>query len=251
MIFTIYFNEPYLKWAELLSESILLNHNDAFINAYAINLPVNKLEKFYNYPNKISVLRNTIEPIKGAEMSWQIIAHKASFLLNSIVMNTYQLHVLLDADMMLIKPIPDELQHRMMKNDLGGLLINPLKIAGGIIIANPTTLAIDFLRDWEIYLLDGKYFFNKDQPKLAELHAKYIPKKLRWLQLDRSYMDHHENSTSIIWSAHKSELGTKDIRFKKYEKKLNDIKRGYEPIFGTHITELVETVKEYFRKDDE
>ena len=191
MIFTIYFDQPYLHWAELLCESILLNQPNDFINCYAINLSVDKLERFYSQPNKIRVFRNEILPINDVKMAWQIVEHKASFLLNSIAMNSYQLHILLDADIMLIKPIPDELQHQMMKHDIGGLIVNEKKIAGGILIANPTTLAVDFLRDLEIYLLDGKYYFDKDQPLLAELHKKFIPKKLRWLQLDRKYIDHH------------------------------------------------------------
>jgi hypothetical protein len=160
-----------------------------------------------------------VEPIDKVEMSWQIIERKASYLLKSIEMCPEALHILIDVDMVVLKPL-DELEQLMKDHDMGGIVVNPEKIAGGILAVNPTTISKELLTEWDTFLMDGKFFYNKDQPSLAALYKKYLGRGLRWLQIDRRYMDHKHNENAFIWSAHKIEFGTKKERFEMYEKKL-------------------------------
>ena len=214
MIFTIYFDQNYLHWAELLIESINLFEPDAQIIAYTINITPIISGK------NVMIVPITINSDPNVKLAWKIIEHKMSFLKNSMEMFPGQLHIMLDSDMMVLRSL-NTLKQEMVGMDIGGIMVHNKKVAGGILIANTTSMAEKFIVETSGRLLDGNYWYDKDQPLLAEMRNKYMALGLRWLQLDRIYLDHLEREDSYIWSAHKTQYGTKDERFEKYKKYLH------------------------------
>lgn len=221
MTFTIYFNKDYIDWAKLLIKSINIIEPEAKIIAHCFNIEFNDTKRLVDFNNTF-VIEYDIKDIKHVDISWQIIENKAKCFLKSISFFPDDLHIMIDTDMMLINPL-DELKKLMVNNDMGGIRINSEKIAGGFLAVNPTNNSLKLLKEWNRYLLDGIYFFNKDQPSLAIYCKKHIKQGLKWLDVDRQYLDCLEKNDSFIWSAHKSEYGSKKNRFKKYKKKLDDM----------------------------
>jgi len=217
--FTLYFDEPYMKWASLLVKSIKYHHPEAYIICNTIGISKETTHQLYE--DRVYIFRNDLNFVPNVNRAWQIIEHKISFLLNSISLDPDATHVLLDSDMLLLKPLPAV--NEMKKYDMGGFIVHETKIAGGILLVTPTAMSMNFLHRWNKYLMDGNYFNDKDQPSLAKFYNEYKLKGLKWLQLDRTYLDHKEKDDAHIWSAHKSEFGTKDKRYEKYVKKLDEM----------------------------
>jgi hypothetical protein len=220
VIFSLYFDKNYLHWAELLIQSINLCEPDAQIIAYTVNMAPEISGQ------NVMVEPVTINPENGIELSWMIIEHKASFFKNSMEKFPGYLHVMLDSDMMVIKSL-DSLKREMMGMDMGGIVVHDKKIAGGFLAANTTPIAEKFVAETSERLLDSNYFYDKDQPLLAEMYHKYMGLGMKWFHADRRYLDHLERDESYIWSAHKTQYGVKDVRFEKYKGRIYN---GSSPI---------------------
>jgi hypothetical protein len=127
--------------------------------------------------------------------------------------------VQLDIDMLINRPL-DQITGDF---DVGGFRLADWKVAGGLLVAQPTEMAFKFLNEYNDGLVTPPYFWDKDQPLLARLYNKYEGSGLKWLQLGRDHLDYSNDPNSYIWSAHKSEYGNKDVRLARFVKRMEGL----------------------------
>jgi len=233
LCFILYFNEDYLPWAKVLIPSIKLFHPDAYISLHLVNMDNNGVSDFQIreiLKDKYTIDYYDIEPMEKAEISWRIIESKALFFLRTLDAIESDIYIMVDTDMILVQPLPNEITDGDF--DIAGYMIKEkLKVAGGFIALRSNRLTENFLNEWNDYLLNGEFFYDKDQPSFYQYVIKYMNKyDLKWKNLDYRYLDPAEKNNSYFWSAHKSGLegrGTtgKDMRIKKYEKKLEKMSK--------------------------
>ena len=221
----LYCDNKYLKWLTPLAKSIKKWEPNERILLFAINYDPDGLIK----DNKTIVLfdNNSIRYVSiiadRKELPFHIIEGKAGYLLQAFdEFPKEDLYIMMDIDMLLLKSLK-EVKRAVMKYkfDMAAVLANPDKICGGFYIFRRTKLNYKMLTVWNNYLMDGNFFFDKDQGSLAQLVRTYMFEKgLKFLPLPRMYLDHFSKKDSIIWSAHKSEFGNKDQRYKLYMKEV-------------------------------
>ena len=222
----LYFDSSYFKWGELLISSIRLFEPEERVHVYGTNLSKEQQD----------VLRRlgaglTHEKIKakGKELSYQIIERKAQYLLNAFDNYKHEcILIMLDADMVLLKPLA-AIKNAMINGsfDMAGVYASPEKICGGFYIFRRTGNVLDLLGNWDKHLMDGNFFYDKDQPSLAVFVRAYMFNRgLKFLPVPRTYLDHFSREESIIWSAHKSEFGGKNQRYKLYVSKLAELTKN-------------------------
>jgi hypothetical protein len=73
--------------------------------------------------------------------------------------------------------------------------------------------------------MTDRLYLCKDQKTLDKVYTE-TNKDIKFLLLDRRYLDHKSNKNSYIWSAHKSKYGKKAERFNKYSEVLERMKNG-------------------------
>ena len=215
-MFVLYFDSKYYKWAPNLIKSIRLHEPEEKIMTFSVNLEFEQIE-YLNSRVELNKLM-LMNPPKGEELAWHVIEHKAHYLLWGIRQDS--LCIMMDVDMLLLRPLTEVkkamLDHRF---DMACVRANPEKICGGFYVFNRNELVHKMLKEWNDYLLNGDYFFDKDQASLAQLVRRYeFNHGLKVLSLSRSYLDHKERPDSIIWSAHKTEFGEKHQRFELYDR---------------------------------
>lgn len=220
-MFIFYFDKKYYRWASLLIKSIKHWEPDDKILAFCINLEdeqVKEIKSLGAFPYHMP-----LRPISDHVLPFQIIEHKAWYLLRAF--NGWpkeEYYIMMDIDMLVVNSM------KYLKNsfingnfDFAAVLANPDKICGGFYVFRNNKLCKKLLEDWDKYLRDDNYFFDKDQPSLSKFVMKYIYEHgLKVMPVSRKYLDHLSRSESVIWSAHKSEFGDKDKRFDMYRRKV-------------------------------
>ncbi len=131
----------------------------------------------------------------------------------------------MDVDCLLIRPL-DELRKEMCWHDLAGLM-KGRRVACGFKVVNPTDASKRMIEDWNGFLLDGHYYYNKNQLSFMKFCKEYKD-EIRFLNLDQCYIDPQLREDSYIWSAHKARFGCKNERFILYKRKLEKLKEGME-----------------------
>lgn len=222
-MFVLYFDSEYFRWAPLLIESIRRQELGEKIYAFGINL---SKEQENSFDSRIYLCDFTLAQ-KQPLLSYHIIERKAWYLNTSMgIFAEEQLFIMMDIDMLLLKPLTN-LKATILthKFDMAAVLANPDKICGGFYVFRRSDLVCRMLKEWDEFLMDGDFYFDKDQKSLASLVRKYMFEHgLKFLPLPRTYLDHLSRKESIVWSAHKSEFGNKDQRFKLYQKKLKGMR---------------------------
>ncbi len=228
-MFVLYFDSKYYHWAPELIKSIRIHEPKEKILVFGTNLEFEQVEYLKSKVEHIELM--TMTPPKGEELAWHVIEHKAYYLLRSLLLwPNDSLCVMMDIDMLLLKPLT-EVKRVVLKHnfDMACIRANPDKICGGFYVFNTYSIPVRvMLREWNKYLLDGNYFFDKDQASLAQLVGKYeFEHGLNVLSLSRAYLDHKSRPESVIWSAHKSEFGEKHQRFEVYQRVAREMEKKH------------------------
>ena len=218
-MFVLYFDSKYYHWAPQLIGSIKKFEPSELIMTFGINLTPDQAVK----SDRTSAfhLNVSVPPQPEEEVPFQVIERKAEYLIDAIAsFPTQKLFIMMDIDMLLLRPLT-EVKEAMLdhKFDFAAILANPDKICGGFYAFRKTSVVMDLLDEWNEFLMDGKFYYDKDQPSLALLVRKYqFEHGLKVLPLTRGYLDYKSREGSHIWSAHKSEFGEKHNRFELYQK---------------------------------
>lgn len=218
-MFVLYFDSAYFRWAPILLKSILLREPQERVYIFGINLEQWQVSCLLQSSNVVHVEEVRIEQPEEV-MSFHIIERKAQFLLQVFALFPGESVFMMDVDMLLNRPLA-HLKSLLPQYDWAAVRPLETKIAGGFYALRPTELCKSLLQEWDEFLMDGEFYFNKDQPSLARLIAAYSG-RLRFLTLPRSYLDHLSQVDSYVWSAHKTEFGSKDERFQYYARKIGE-----------------------------
>ena len=204
-VFILYCDDGFYRFYDTILKSIELFEPDATTVLHLIN----SKKKSNNIVNQyIDIPDDKVKPA-------YIICHKIQYMLETMRTTEGDIFVELDIDMVLNRPLDiDGIW------DVGGFVIHPTKVAGGIIMAQKTDMAYKFLNDYNAQLIEPPYFWDKDQPLFAKLYHEYIEQGMVWKQVGRDYLDPENKTESYIWSAHKSEYGDKTVRLEKFKQRL-------------------------------
>ena len=157
-----------------------------------------------------------------------LIGKKAWYLKKSFkVFPKEDLYILLDVDMLLLKPLTN-FKKQMKKYDMAGVfgeVKEEVKISGGFLAFRPTEVIRRLIEEWDKFLSSGSYYWNKDQPSLAKLYLKHM-ESIRFLNVPREmYLNTSLDENSVVWSAHKSRYGSKEGRYKVYLARLQRMRK--------------------------
>ncbi len=207
-VFILYCDEVYYKFYGTILKSIEVFEPEATTILHLINSTITG-------PN---IVNQSIEYDSPDKKAAHIICHKIKYMLETMANIEGDLYVQLDIDMLLNRSLQIDGTY-----DIGGFVISPNKVAGGILMAQKTDMAYKFLNEYNERLINGFHYWDKDQPLLARLYNEYIPKGLVWKQVGRDYLDYANSAESFIWSAHKSEFGNKDKRLAGFKRRVERI----------------------------
>jgi len=223
MRFILYFDQLYRHWAPVLLGSIRLYEPNAKVTCFCYNMDKSQIAEVVDAGADI-VYQSHIEPLNGEEVRFHIISRKASMILQVLQETDDGLYVMMDVDMLLLRPLT-VLKEVMWHFDMGAVTAHREKFCGGFYAFRCTTMSIAFLTQWEMFLTTGKLYWDKDQPSMASIANKLIREEdFRVLSLPRTFLDHKSLAHSFVWSAHKSELGSKAERFNIYSSMLEKMK---------------------------
>lgn len=230
----LYFDDKYCYWAKPLAESIAIHEPETKIYFHTFNLSDKQIDEIKSFPNtahidnkkmkfdiKISdAYKNRYNPLR-----FQITCRKGEFMLAAMKrFPDEDLFIIMDVDMLMIKPLRD-LKTQMKNYDVGIMRVGHGKIMGTFFCARSTAGGKLYLKIFNEQAMDGRLYLCKDQKTLDKVYVE-TNDKIKFLLLDRRYLDHLSNKDSYIWSAHKSKFGTKTERFKKYLEVLKRMKNG-------------------------
>lgn len=222
-LYVLYFDNKYYKWAPLLIESIQLHDPTAKVCCHTVNVrDVSELKKFSNVigVEQYSIIHNTDI---SYEFAFQMIERKALFMKGSFEKYPgYLSYILMDVDMLMVGSM-EKLYEEFVNYDMAVVMPNPEKCQGGFIISKEVPMVIEFWKEYDEFLMDGEFYYNKDQPSFYRLYRKYKD-RLKFLSLGMEYLDPESKDGSYIWSGHRTEHGSKEDRWKSYEKKLKKMK---------------------------
>lgn len=200
--FVLYCDDPYYRWYQPLYKSIMRHEPNASVVLHLIN----------SKKKVAGSIKHVLKPVDGVSMGDLIICNKMSYLLETMTKVPSDIYILMDIDMMVNRPLtPLDADY-----DVAGFVVKSDKVAGGFLAVRDSQTANAMLVQYDKYLREPPYFFNKDQPYLAKLYNEYASKGLKWLHLDRSFIDDTLNPKSYVWSAHKVSSGTKDVKYQKF-----------------------------------
>lgn len=228
MIINLYFDNKYFHWADPVVRSIKVHEPDTRIHFHTYNLSNGQVRKLESYSNNVHVDNTDMkfdpkisEPyFRGGvviedPLRFQITCRKGEFLLKSMdKFPEEDLFVVMDVDMLVIQSL-NALRKQMKDHDIGVMRVGNEKIAGGFIVARPTEKGKYFLSTFDKLVMKDRLYLCKDQKTLAKVYNE-TNTEVKFLLLDRRYLDHSSGEEAYIWSAHKSKFGTKIERYKKY-----------------------------------
>jgi hypothetical protein len=228
------FDNVYYGWGELLLMSLSVNAKDVRVALFTVNLSKQQIQNLYKIHNNLEII-NSFVPLKKGRMRRYFMANRKSRIFsNAIKKFNADVYLMLDTDMILVKPI-QELLFDMKDNNLGIVYRESVdgkhvKINSSIIILKNDKKALNVIHNWKkimqrsfaIKTCDDKlslmdYVRNKKQGYPKPLYVK----KGRWFwdqitflksvedsgmnfkTLDsKKYIDSIFTDDSIIWSAH-------------------------------------------------
>jgi len=233
IMFILYFDRKYFRWAPVLIESIGISEPEENVCVYGIDLTGQQIEVLESYNVHYFEYSVDDRPVFSFEKRsrkftdinrFKITNSKADFLLRSFeAFPEESLFIVMDVDCLIIRPL-DELKKEMRRYDLAGLM-KSRRVACGFKAVNPTDASKKMIKDWNDFLLDGHYYYNKDQLSFMEFYKKHED-EIKFLNLDHRYIDPQSKEDSYIWSAHKARFGSKDERFELYKRKLEELRVG-------------------------
>ena len=224
VVVSTYFDFNYYRWAPLLVRSLLINEPDIAIYLHGVNLKDWQCKELSSFPNVkgITLCKIAHDEKISKEFAWQMIERKASFFRKSFKrFPDADMYILIDVDTLVVNPLK-ELIERMKDYDMAGVQTGPQKIMGGFLVAKNEPVVKEYWKELDEFLMgDGDFYYNKDQPAIFHLYEKY-KERIRFLPLSWEYLDiwSRETADIFIWSAHKTEYGDKDQRYKLYKDKI-------------------------------
>jgi hypothetical protein len=224
MITILYFDEKYFRWAPLLIESFRIHEPEGKFALNTFNLPDQQLDELKSFESIVFVKNEEVffDPLKATSRLYQLVCRKGGFILETMDRYDDELFISMDTDMLLIREL-DELKTEMKNSDIGFVHVHSRKVLSGFIAISRTKAARDYIEEYHKRATKGKLCHENDQPILAQIHEKY-KNKMKFLHLSRRYLDHLSHDNAFIWSAHKSNFGSKDERYKTYFDKLREMK---------------------------
>jgi hypothetical protein len=233
----LYFDNKYCYWAKPLAESIAIHEPETKIYFHTFNLSDNQIDEIKSFPNTAYIDNKKMKfDIKIADaynkhlnrndpLRFQITCRKGEFMLASMKkFPDEDLFIIMDVDMLMIRPLND-LKIQMKNHDVGIVRVGPGKIMGTFFAARSTKRGKQFLSIFNKQVMTDRLYLCKDQKTLDKVYTE-TNKNIKFLLLDRRYLDHSSNKDSYIWSAHKSAFGSKVERFKKYIEVLERMRNG-------------------------
>ena len=218
MKFILYFDEKYYKWAPLLIKSIAKYEKEAGVVIFSFNLTESHIKELTSYSNVIEVTNKKLSFDSNIASHWlyQLVCEKGKFILDT--MEKYdndELFINMDVDMILVNNL-EELKSDMKNQDVGFVHVSDAKIMSGFLAANNTKNSRIYFSEFYKRATTGKRCHEKDQPVLAKIYNE-MKDKMKFVLLDRRYLDHTSNKDAIIWSAHKTDYGIKNERYELYK----------------------------------
>jgi hypothetical protein len=209
MIVILYFDNKYFKWSGPFLKSLQTHEPKAKVVIFGFNLTEKQETQLENTESVIEVINTA-----GEINFWNLVCQKCYFVLE--VMRKYpgeDLYIVMDIDTLIISPL-DELKRDMVRHDIGLIVVSKTKVPSGFLVFKET--AKGFLSDYhnEVYVKGTLSVKKIEQKILAKLYRNN--KKLKFLILSRDYIDNHFKLDSFIWSAHKLNLGVKDMKIKLF-----------------------------------
>ena len=236
----IYFDKPYVKWSHIYLESLRLFEPNIKVVVYLFNTKKQIMYQLYDHPNVIDVKMRKMRYMSelGTRWRFQLVCRKGGLLLE--VMDEYpdeDMFMLTDVDLLFRRNLLVARQ-RMIYNDIGFVMskskpygkqhnIFKNKVMSGLIFVKNNKRARAYMEEYHKNASAGRAHKQKEQLELARLHDKYKrADKCKFLLLDYDkYLDPFSKSNSWIWSPHKSLLGSKDNRFKGFQRELKKLKK--------------------------
>jgi len=231
MVIVLFFDDKYFHFAKPLFKSISIHEPESHIYAHTFNLTDSQIKELGTYPN-ISMSVNeglSFDPEiadeyhkglnKGKPLRFQLTCRRGEYLLDAMKeFPEEDLFVISDVDTLMINPL-SELKSQMKGNDIGVVRVSETKICSGFFAASRTENAKLYLKRFYDTAMDGRLFLCKDQKTMAKIHEE-LKEKIKFLYIDRRYLDHTCKEDSYMWSGHKTPFGTKEQKYQKYLRKL-------------------------------
>lgn len=221
-MFILYFDHKYYKWAHLMIESIAIHEPSERIFLWTFNLPKELYQHLESYDNVVGGITTKI--LKSDIMVFQIICSRGGIVLTAMEkFPDEDFYIITDVDMIMVNPL-HEFRSLMPEYDMAVVKAERNeKICGGFIAFRKTKPAINFLKGFNSMCMSGLFYYNKDQPILTKLVVKF-KEQMKFLFLSRMYMDQFSRRGAFIWSAHKTEISSKEQRHMDYSIKLKEMK---------------------------
>jgi hypothetical protein len=235
ILFVLYFDIGYYHWADTIIRSIEKFEPESKVYIHGYNLKPAQVEELYGYSNVIKVQEDKLKqsykkasPHTKSSTQWsenpedipprynpirfQITSSKGKILLDAVnEFPNFDLYVVLDVDMLLVRTINHILERHMKDKEVGVVVIDVhRRVKGGFIAIRNTKAAKAFIQKYNELVYDGKLFFQKDQSCLYKAYLE-IPAKYQRLTMKYLYP---RPQKAYIWSAHKSKTGTKEEKIK-------------------------------------
>jgi hypothetical protein len=229
----IYFDKPYTRWAHIYLESLRLFEPDIKVVIYLYNTKKQIMYQLYEHPNVLDVHMRKMKYMSEKAVMWkhQIVGQKGNIMLD--VMKRYpdeKMFMLTDVDLLLRRSLLS-LKLRMIYRDMAFVMSKSKtgkpKAMGGLIVFKNKKKMVKLAQDYDKALTTGRAYKSRDQLTLAGLSEIYSRGKygIKLLYLEyHKYLDPFNTKKSIIWSPHKSLLGSKDKRFRIFKRELERLK---------------------------
>jgi len=231
MVIVLFFDDKYFHFVQPLISSINLHEPDAKIYVHAFNLSHKQIKQIKNCTNVFFVINENIkfDPKiadefhsglnKGKPLRFQLTCQRGRYLLDAMkALPNEDLFVITDTDTLMVNPLT-ELKEQMKNHDIGIVRVSESKICSGFFAARRTKKAKNYLKIFYRTAMNGRLFFTKDQQSLAKVYEN-TKNRMKFLMIDRRYLDNTRNDNSFMWSGHKSRSGTKKFKYQEYKKKL-------------------------------
>jgi len=207
-------------------ESIGIHEPSERIFLWTFNLPKELYRYLENYDNVVGGVTTKI--LKSNTMVFQIICSRGGIVLN--VMEKFpdeDVYIITDVDMIMVNPL-HEFRKLIPEHDLAVVKAERAeKFCGGFIAFRKTKATINFLTAFNNKCMSSDFYYNKDQPILTKLVRKFQG-QMKFLFLNRMYMDQFSREKAFLWSAHKKEISSKEQRYMDYNIKLMEMKNELE-----------------------
>lgn len=249
LVFILFFDDRYFRWAPPLIESIVINEPEERVCVYGIGLAESQVKELCSYScvSYVPVALQKTEFIhrqRRDKKAARIIQRIASFFLESFYrFPEEKLYMILDVDSLVVNPLT-KIKREMENHDMGiSVSRGSMQIRTGFVLVSPTEASKELVKDWDSLLMEGPCHWGKGQFTLFRLYQER-ENEMRFLEFGIPYRDPASNRESYIWSAYKTKFGSKANRYERYGKKLKKMKRISERLvvekntMSTHVPVL-------------